>query len=40
MPRSFPSTSSKVQVIGRFGIPEFEPLLNRERVAELLQANF
>jgi|HubBroStandDraft_2_1064218.scaffolds.fasta_scaffold1320061_1 hypothetical protein len=37
MPRSFPPISSKVQVIGRFGIPEFEPLLNRERAAELLQ---
>ena len=40
MPRSFPPISSKVQVSGPFGIPEFEPLLNRERVAELLQANF
>ena len=39
MPRSFPPISSKVQVIGSFGIPEFEPLHKSEQAAELLQAN-
>lgn len=39
MPGSFPPIFSKGQVTGRFGISEFEPLLNSERPAELLQAN-
>ena len=39
MPRSFLPIFSKGQVTGRFGISEFEPLLNSERPAKLLQAN-
>ena len=39
MPRSSPLISSKDQVTGRFGISEFEPLLNSERAAEVLQTS-
>jgi excisionase family DNA binding protein len=37
MARSFPPVSSKLPTNGRFGVPEFEPLLNSEQAAELLQ---
>jgi len=37
MTRPFPPASSKLEANGRFGVPEFEPLLNSEQAAELLQ---
>lgn len=37
MARSFLSISSKFDANGRFGVPDFEPLLNSEQAAELLQ---
>ena len=37
MARPFPPVSSKSDTIGRFSVPEFEPLLNSEQAAELLQ---
>jgi excisionase family DNA binding protein len=37
MARPFPPVSSHVEANGRFGVPEFEPLLNSEQAAQLLQ---
>jgi excisionase family DNA binding protein len=37
MPRPFPPGSSKLEGNSRFGVPEFEPLLNSEQAAALLQ---
>ena len=37
MARPFPSVSSKLEANSRFGVREFEPLLNSEQAAELLQ---
>jgi excisionase family DNA binding protein len=37
MARLFPPVSSKLETNGRFGVPEFEPLLNSEQAADLLQ---
>jgi excisionase family DNA binding protein len=37
MARPFPPDSAHVEANGRFGVPEFEPLLNSEQAAELLQ---
>ena len=37
MARPFPPVSSHLEANGRFGVPEFEPLLNSEQAAELLQ---
>jgi excisionase family DNA binding protein len=37
MARPFPSVSSKLEANRRFGVREFEPLLNSEQAAELLQ---
>jgi excisionase family DNA binding protein len=37
MPRPFPPVSSHAPANSRFGVPEFEPLLNSEQAAELLQ---
>jgi excisionase family DNA binding protein len=33
----FPPVSSKLEANGRFGVAEFEPLLNSQQAAELLQ---
>jgi hypothetical protein len=37
MARRFPPVSFQLEANGRFGVPEFEPLLNSEQAAELLQ---
>jgi excisionase family DNA binding protein len=37
MARPFPPVSSHLEANGSFGVPEFEPLLNSEQAAELLQ---
>jgi excisionase family DNA binding protein len=37
MTRPFPPVSSHLEVNGRFGVSEFEPLLTSEQAAELLQ---
>ena len=37
MPRPLPAVSSHPEASGRFSVPEFEPLLNSEQPAELLQ---
>ena len=37
MARPFPPVSSHPEANSRFGVPEFEPLLNSEQAAELLQ---
>ena len=37
MARPFPPVSSKPEGNGRFGVTEFEPLLNSQQAAELLQ---
>lgn len=37
MARSFPPVSSKLDMNSRYGVPEFEPLLNSEQAAQLLQ---
>ena len=37
MARRFSPVSSQLEANGRFGVPEFEPLLNSEQAAELLQ---
>jgi excisionase family DNA binding protein len=37
MARLFPPVSSNLEANSSFGVPEFEPLLNSEQAAELLQ---
>jgi excisionase family DNA binding protein len=39
MARAFPPVSSKLEANARFSVPEFEPLLNSEQAAELLQVH-
>ena len=37
MSRPFPHVSARPEAVGRFSVPEFEPLLNSEQAAQLLQ---